>query len=67
MRFHTVFSEQLIITVCFLLGNYPKGSIQHTEHGESLKSRTDHKFHLLLNPDVYRPKIRIRQVSPKLQ
>ena len=20
-------------------GNYPKGSIQHTEHGESLKSR----------------------------
>jgi len=23
--------------VCFLLGNYPKESIQHTEHGESLK------------------------------
>ena len=26
-------------------GNYPKESIQHIEHGESLKSRTVTKFH----------------------
>jgi len=25
------------------LGNYPKESIQHTEHGESLKSRINDK------------------------
>ena len=30
--------------VCFLLGNYPKESIQHTEHDESLKS----SIHVLL-------------------
>ena len=30
------------IVVCFLLGNYPKESIQHTKHGESLKSRKGH-------------------------
>jgi len=26
------------ILVCFLPGNYPEESIQHSEHGESLKS-----------------------------
>ena len=28
-----------LFALCFLLGNYPKESKQHTEHGESLKSR----------------------------
>jgi len=27
------------MVVCFLLGNYPEESIQHSEHGKSLKSR----------------------------
>ena len=32
-------------------GNYPKENIQHTEHGENLKSRS--KIMLLLNPLLY--------------
>ena len=36
------------LIVCFLLGNYPKESIQHIEHGESLKSRIDL---VLFHPD----------------
>ena len=32
---HTTWKRRV---VCFLLGNYQKESIQHTEHGESLKS-----------------------------
>jgi len=31
--------NKILFVVCFLLGNYPKETIQHTEHGESLKSR----------------------------
>jgi hypothetical protein len=35
-----------LFVVCFLLGNYPEENIQHTEHDESLKSRSVLFVHL---------------------
>jgi len=48
-------------------GSYPKESIQHTEHGESLKSRklltstrraqTKHKTHTSMHPAGFKPTV----------
>jgi hypothetical protein len=34
-------------------GNYPEENIQHTEHGESLKSRTPTHYKALINTNIY--------------
>jgi hypothetical protein len=41
---HTECTEMLAYKI-HTLGNYPEESIQHSEHGESLKSRRENILH----------------------